>query len=382
LRLKDCLCSFSNKTATVDLAAPDEPKILGMPKLRKLVLDRCPDFAVDEKIGRPPIAEPSLSQDEDIEIVDPNLCFGDEKDDSESVDGPEKVVFRPRLGGVVNDGNNIGENNDNGNNGEDKTRFQPLEGEKFSRIIHISGMLADAIRTPRDEEGEGVIKNGGERTMLSNLCTQFLRRCPVLEVVSIRDCKITGYCEDLSVCLPQNCLRELTLDVLGGINKQDLRAIVEAYPSLVRIHGTCLKGLSNSERNAMHRSMVQRQWQQLQQSNTNNLLGTSRPRPWSILWDKKNEDDSDKENNKDDPNSSKHVVSSDRPSSVVKEESVRVPWPVTALEETLVAFDKTCQESVAALEQKLFSSSNHKRQKSLAAAVGKSLRSTKNQRSN
>jgi len=375
LRLKDCLCSFSNKTATVDLTAPDEMKVLRMPKLRKLVLDCCPEFAVDEKIARPPIVESSLSQDDDIEIVDPNLYFNDEKDDNESVDGPEKVVFRPHLGGVVHGGNN-GEHNDNGNG-----KFQPAKGEKISRIIHLSGMLVDAIRTPRDEEAEDVIENGGERTMLSNLCTQFLRRCPVLEVVSIRDCKVTSYCEDLLVCLPQNCLRELTLDVLGGINKQDLRAIVEAYPSLVRIHGTCLKGLSNSECSAMHRSMVQRQWQRLQQNNTNNLLGTSLPRPWSILWDKKKEDGSDKEN-KDDPNSNKHIVSIDRPSSVVKEDGVRLPWPVAALEEKLAALDKTCQESVAALEQKLFSSSNNKRQKSLAAAVGKSLRSTKNQRSN
>jgi hypothetical protein len=305
LRLQDCRCSFSG----VDLAE----SLLQMPDLRSLVLDRCPDFALVENNIRPAIQQQQQQQAkilsflsrEDIEFI--HVRKPDDIGDDD--DGSEEINFSQ-----IHD---CDDDNDNGNDNDDDEYFQPLNDAdadikmedpgEISRIIRLSGMLVDTVLTPKDDDDDEEENNyidNVEKKKLSELCHRFLARCPKLAIVSLRDCKVPTFCENLLVCLPKKCLRELTLDInsigsrsVDGVSlsanyKEDLWAMIKSYPFLERLQGTCLNGLSDSEQEAIHRFLIQRG----QQDNMDFHKPNS-PISWRVFWDKKKQQEGKNNNN-------------------------------------------------------------------------------------
>ena len=253
LRLQDCRASFSSKAQTVDLTAStmasEHETILCMPELKHLVLDRCPDFALvghcngvdnNEHHILQTVSSPSSSSfSEDIEIID-------EKDMVDDDDGSEEIVFLPT---------------EDERPSNQPHYFQPLndadvdaiveeDPEAISRIIRLSGLLADTLLTPKDEDED---EDEADRK-LAEFCKLFLKRCPKLAMVSLRDCKIPAIHRDLLDCLPPTSLREVTLDVLE-CNQEFLWELLEAYPLLMRFQGTCLDGLSQADHERLHRHL-------------------------------------------------------------------------------------------------------------------------------
>mmetsp|Transcript_5857 Transcript_5857/g.14127 ORF Transcript_5857/g.14127 Transcript_5857/m.14127 type:complete len:794 (-) Transcript_5857:112-2493(-) len=272
LRLQDCRASFSSKTQTVDLTAStmasEHETILCMPELKHLVLDRCPDFALvghcndvdnnEQQIPQTVSSPSSSSFSDDIEIIDGK--------DIDNDDGSEEIVFLPT---------------EDERPSNQPHYFQPLndadvdamveeDPEEISRIIRLSGLLADTLLTPKDEDEDD---DEADRK-LEDFCKLFLKRCPKLEIVNLRDCKIPAMHPTLLDCLPRTNLREVTLDVLE-CNQELLWKLLEAYPLLMRLQGTCLDGLSQADHERLHRRLHHNQSQQGNQ-------------PWKPFWDHKN----------------------------------------------------------------------------------------------
>ena len=300
LRLQDCRASFSNKTqrttdhlSKASAMVSEQETVLWMPELRHLILDRCPHFAivennsqskrtVDERNSQVHQKEkqlsPTSSFQDDIEIID-------EKDIVTDYDDDEEIVFC-RLPEKDTDQVYFQSLND-----EDVDFMAEDDPEEISRIIRLSGLLADTVLTPTDNDHDNDdIINNSESQQLVDLCTMFLKRCPKLEYVSLRDCKIPHFCEELLECLPKKSLRELTLDVLekneqpqtsnhnnSNIRKDYLWNIVKAYPLLERLQGTCLDGISDSDTEALQRLLRQNKRQQGSMPHS--------PNPWNSFWD-------------------------------------------------------------------------------------------------
>jgi len=277
LRLQDCRASFSSKTQTVDLRMQDDETILCMPELRQLVLDRCPDFAVfnlcNTEHTPPKIISSTSSFQDDIEIIDEKDIDDTDNDDDDDED--EEIVFCP-LPNICNDCGD--ENEKKPESGG--VYFQPLKDadvdamveedpEEISRIIRLSGLLADTVLTPKEEEDEDAVEN----QKLSDLCQMFLKRCPKLEIVTLRDCKIPTVSRVLLECLPASSLRELTLDVSDCNVDNFSWEVIEAYPALIQVQGTFLDSLSDSDFERLQRRLRHNRSQQ----------GNHSPLPWAAF---------------------------------------------------------------------------------------------------
>jgi len=334
LRLQECRCSFSNKTSAVDLTASAiiEDEELLLTELRHLVLDRCLDFA----LMKTSVAEPSS---DDIGIFDGVDDDGDGDDD-----GSEDIVFYP-----LNDGDGDALSLEDINDDDLDTMIE--DAEEISQITRLSSLLEDTVLSPleftNNDEDE---TNCSDEKKLSILCTKLLRRCPKLEFLSIRDCGIASFCNELLSCLPKDHLKEMTLDANYDdgdyVVKKNLWAVFDAYPSLVSMQGTYMNGLSKTESDKLYRRLIQRQQKDYDRSQR-----SSSPLSWIYFWDKKQQHQQDNlptkntENNlRDDSISSTIKVVS----SVEKEHRIpsppsafQLPWPVKALERKLSALNSS-----------------------------------------
>ena len=336
LRLQECRCSFSNKTSAVDLTASAiiEDEELLLTELRHLVLDRCLDFA----LMNTSVAEPSSN---DIGIFDGVDCDGDDV-------GSEDIVFCP-LNDCDDDPLSLEDIND------DDLDTMMEDAEDISRNTRLSSLLEDTVLSPleftNNDEDE---TNCSDKKKLSILCTKFLRRCPKLEFLSIRDCGIASFCNELLSCLPKDNFKEMTFDANYDdgeyVVKKNLWAVFDAYPSLVRIQGTYMNGLSKTESDKLHRRLIQRQ-----QKHHDRSQRSSSPFPWILFWDKKQQHQHQHQydnlpiknmdnNPRDDSMSSTIKVVS----SVEKEHrtppppsAFQLPWPVTALERKISALNSS-----------------------------------------
>lgn len=149
-------------------------------------------------------------------------------------------------------------------------------------------------RSEGNEQERSESIDRGSRKLL-DFGTRFLRRCPKLEIVSIRDCKISKFCcQDLFGSLPKESLRELTLDICNNaVDDNDVWSFVRAYPSLIRMEGTCLGNLSNSKRENLKRLLFQRQQGS---SGSEEKRSKSPLSSWNIFGNSKRRLKSDEEN--------------------------------------------------------------------------------------
>jgi len=304
--------------------------ILWMPELRHLYLDKCPDFCIVET------TTDAHDQDE-------------HKDD----DRDDEIVFC-EIPGSANDSATSDNNEDD--NGADY--FQPIHDddvdammednpEEISRIIRLSGLLADTVLAPRDKrQREPMVFDEAEQAKLSDLCTHFLRHCTKLETLSMTDCKIPYLCEDLVMCLPRDSLQEITMDVLDGDANNTschLGALLDAHPSL-----ETLKGIGLEE--AFAKSDLQRLQMRNQHPSDCEQKGrdatpVSSPIPWSLFWGKSSPTE-DSSNTKDQKLLEINFTSIEKDATPSPDHSdtenrdqpvFRLLWPVAALENKLLS---------------------------------------------
>ena len=283
LRLQDCRCSFARSNTNANDTS------LLLPQLKELVLDRCPDFAlVSGQEARTEEESSSSFSEKTLEIAQHENHAYFLEDHNGSL---EEIVFSMRSGSR-DDGYGEDDEQDEHeislepvNEDDIESMMEDTDRKEISRIIRLTSLLTDAVLLPAEKENKVAI-----------LCHKLLSRCPKLELLSLRDCGIVGFCQDILTCLPRESLLELTIDAVwedsdDNIVRNNLWALMDVYPSLMNLQGTYTNGLEEKfEQEKLHLRLVQRQIR---------YRAIQKGRPWNMFF-------ADSNNNQNSPHSRRH----------------------------------------------------------------------------